>query len=131
MSFADLLNADRDAVFLNTAELAEQIQYFSFVSDGVYAPQTLTVVFVEDRLEGTNQLDGDGPAPEDKRGGRVRFSGRLWLSADVVTSARDYIIRADGSRWNVKRKDAEDEAMQVLLMNSVDRHSTRQSRVQF
>jgi len=123
--FSDLLDSDRNAVFLNADEFAESVDHLP--KGSMAAKATVLAVFSEDKLQGSNEVDGDGVTPESRMGSRIRMSAMLALSSAVSIDDRDqFIIR--GQRWYVRRVVNSDGVMQTLLINRVDKISTRTPR---
>lgn len=131
----DLILADVQDVFLNTDEFAETV--YRYPRGNLGSPEELVGIFTEDREPGTNQVDGDGVVPNTIKGERIRSSGYLFLSADVVVDDRDtFLIPSQGVTYAVKRRlsrdaVAGDDAMQQLLLVKNIPIDTRQPRMKY
>lgn len=124
-AFDDMLTADRDAIFLNLAEFAEEVLHLP--DSDANRQATVTAVFEEDRLQGTNEFDGDGVRPDTQKGTRIRNSGTLHLSAAIAVDEDDWFV-IHGRKYAVKRQLGTDGVMQRLLVVNVKRDSTKTIR---
>lgn len=127
-TFAEILAADRDLVFLNLAEFGETVEWRRKAE--ISQTRQVVCIFEEDLLEGTNQIDGDGPKPDTQMGSRIRYSATVYLSAAEAVDDRDEIVR-NGVLWAVKRMTKSDGAMRCLRVSRVDKIGTRKARTQF
>jgi hypothetical protein len=131
----DLILADVQNVFLNTDEFAETV--YRNPRGNTFAPEEMVGIFTEDREPGTNQVDGDGVVPNTNKGERIRSSGYLFLSADIVTDDRDtFLIPSQGTTYAVKRRIsrdavAGDDAMQQLLLVKTIPIDTTRTRTKY
>jgi hypothetical protein len=124
--FTDMLKADRDEIFLNLEEFGETITHAPY--GGQETP--ITAIVVEDKLIGTNEVDGDGVTPESRQGARIRNSSQLALSADIAVDDRDwFVIR--GQRVALRRPLSSDGVMRILLIDYVQPIDTRRPRGRF
>lgn len=130
----DLILADVQNVFLNTDEFAETV--YRYPLGNANAAQAMSGIFIEDREQGTNQVDGDGVVPNTNKGERIRISAYLYLSADETVDDRDsFLIPSQGEVFAVKRRlnrDAVsgDDAMQMILLVRTNRIKTNQPRLE-
>jgi len=135
--FAQQLRADRDNDLLaDVGATWELIRHFprGDIRDG----RDLRAIVVRDHEEGSNEVDGDGPVLDTKRGERERQTWIVELAADVATHHSDtYLIpdvavfttatlehALDLHLWKVKRHTGRDDALQTLrLVRSQGRFS--------
>ena len=123
-----MLDADRDAVFLNTSEFAEQITLYP--KGNVDLAEDITAVVNNDKLIGTNEVDGDGVTPESKSGSRIRETMHLHISATITIDDRDRFL-VQGKNVGLRRVLSNDGHMQVLLVDYVSAIATKTTRTAF
>lgn len=126
--FQDLLAADRDAVFLNLDEFAISVTHLPLGNTS--GESTVIAVVEQEKLQGTNEIDGDGVRPDTHKGTRIRESTVIQITAELAIDDRDRFIIA-GKNVGVKRVLATDGVMQRVLVDRVIRGETKSIRPKY
>lgn len=145
LTLQEQIAADTLGVFLNTdtssvggqQSFAQQVWHWpgGDESKSVKVP----AVVIEDELEGTNQVEGDGREFHTEQGVRNRKTITLHLDRSVPVAETDgkgshsaFVVQyADGEEalYHAKRIIGRDAAMQRVSCVKVEKHLTRKQRM--
>ncbi len=117
MTLASIIISDATSVFLNTSEFAEVATLYP--SGSSVGKSNVTVVRVDDDLEGTRESHGDGVTLQRGSGKAVRESIKLEMlgtvDVDDTRNPADLFKMADGTMLAVKRILGRDGGMMTVL----------------
>lgn len=122
MTLEEIMNDDVETVFLNTDEFAKEIDWLPLHNEANRT--TILGVFIQDRLEGTREVMGDGVVLHLEEGQRIRESGTLETSSEYSFNAPigdgsrlQDAFEIDGEKWLLKRIMGRDKGgMQALRL---------------
>lgn len=127
MSLNSLMGKLTNSQFLNTNRFAELVWFYKGddVSTGVQVP----VVWDQDTLPGTNEVDGDGVVLEKRSGRRVRESIKIEchesLNVEVNEEVPDRFVRGDQIALVKRIMAADSSGMKLVLCIHIESKNDR------
>lgn len=131
MGLLDRINS-LTSLFTASSRFGEQVSFYPGGERS--AKQTISCIWIEDDLFGTNEVPGDGVALEKEVGRRYRKSYKLEVAASLGVNERgdrpDVFENSAGTVVQLKRILSKDNAMMTLLCVAVaeDRQGRHQRR---